>query len=85
MTSAASLPEPGVMLIGADVRAGLKTLEPESVQCVVTSHPYWALRDYGVDGQLGSEASPQEHVSTMVGIFREVRRVLRRDGVVWLN
>lgn len=58
----------------------------ESVQCVVTSPPYWGLRRYDVDGpQIGSEASPGEWVSVMVEVFREIRRVLRPDGTVWLN
>lgn len=57
----------------------------ESVQCVVTSPPYWGLRDYGVAGQMGLEKTPQEYVAKMVEVFREVRRVLRKDGTVWLN
>jgi len=60
-------------------------LADESVQCVVTSPPYWGLRDYGVDGQLGLEKTPEEYVENMVGVFREVRRVLRGDGTLWLN
>jgi DNA modification methylase len=56
-----------------------------SVQCVVTSPPYYGLRDYGVDGQIGSEGSLDEFLSTMVDVMREVRRVLRDDGTVWLN
>jgi len=57
----------------------------ESVHCCVTSPPYWGLRDYGVDGQIGLEASYLDFVSAMVGVFREVRRVLRKDGTLWLN
>jgi DNA modification methylase len=57
----------------------------ESVQCCVTSPPYWGLRDYGVAGQLGLERTPAEYVEKMVAVFREVRRVLRKDGTVWLN
>ena len=56
-----------------------------SVQCCVTSPPYWGLRDYGVDGQIGLEKTPEEYVANMVEVFREVRRVLRDDGCVWLN
>jgi len=63
----------------------LKTLPSESVHCVVTSPPYWGLRDYGVGGQLGLEETPQEYVDHMVEVFREVWRVLREDGVCWLN
>ena len=55
------------------------------MQCVVTSPPYWGLRDYGVGGQLGLEATPEAYVENMVAVFREVRRVLRDDGTVWLN
>jgi len=63
----------------------LKTLEDESVQTCVTSPPYWGLRDYGVDGQLGFEETPEEFVENLVNVFREVRRVLRKDGTLWLN
>ena len=56
-----------------------------SVHCVVTSPPYWGLRDYGVDGQLGLEPTPEEYVADMVAVFREVKRVLRDDGTAWLN
>lgn len=74
-----------VRILVGDVREKLKDLADESVNCVVTSPPYWALRDYGVVGQLGLEPTPQEHVAAMVGVFREVRRVLRKDGVCWVN
>lgn len=60
-------------------------LADESVQCVVTSPPYWGLRDYNVPGQLGLEPTPEEYVANMVAVFREVWRVLRPDGTVWLN
>ena len=63
----------------------LKTFPNESVDMVITSPPYWGLRDYGVEGQLGLESTPEEYVSKMVEIFREVRRVLRKDGTLWLN
>jgi DNA modification methylase len=56
-----------------------------SVQCCVTSPPYWGLRDYGVAGQLGMEATPEAYVQAMVDLFREVRRVLTDDGTLWLN
>ena len=72
-------------VIEGDVREVLKALDDESVQCVVTSPPYWGLRDYGVDDQLGLEATQEEYVENMVDIFREVKRVLRKDGTVWLN
>lgn len=69
--------------IQADAR--LLPLASESVQLVVTSPPYWGLRDYGVDGQIGLERTPEEYVATMVDVFREVGRVLRPDGTVWVN
>ncbi len=68
-----------------DVLARLRELSDESVHCVITSPPYWGLRDYGVEGQLGLESSPEEYVRKLVDVFRQVRRVLRRDGTVWLN
>jgi DNA modification methylase len=68
-----------------DVRDRLREMPDESVHCVVTSPPYWGLRDYGVPGQLGLEATYIEHVETMTAIFGEVRRVLRPDGTLWLN
>jgi len=68
-----------------DARDVLLTLADESVQTVVTSPPYWGLRDYGVDGQIGLEPTPELYVENMVSIFRDVRRVLRSDGTLWLN
>ena len=78
------------MAVKLDMRLGdcldvLPTLEAGSVHCCVTSPPYWGLRDYGVDGQLGLEATPEEYVAKMVEVFRAVRRVLRDDGTLWLN
>jgi DNA modification methylase len=72
------------ILIG-DVRAALRQVPSASVHCCVTSPPYWGLRDYGTAGQLGLEATPEEYVENMVAVFREVRRVLRPDGTLWLN
>ena len=68
-----------------DNRDVLPTLESGSVHCVVTSPPYWGLRDYGVDGQIGLEQTPDAYVVELVAVFREVRRVLRDDGTLWLN
>lgn len=72
------------ILIG-DVLDMLASLPDESVHCVVTSPPYWGLRDYGVAGQIGLEPTIDEYLARMVAVFREVRRVLRRDGTLWLN
>lgn len=72
------------VIIG-DCREVLRTLPDESVHCVVTSPPYWGLRDYGVDGQIGLEPSLSAWVDEMVAVFREVRRVLRADGTCWVN
>jgi len=63
----------------------LKTFPDESIDCVVTSPPYWALRDYGVEGQLGLEPTFQEYVDKLCTIFDEVKRVLRKTGTVWVN
>ncbi len=63
----------------------LRAMPDESVQTCVTSPPYWGLRDYGHDGQLGLEETPEQYVENMVAVFREVRRVLRDDGTLWLN
>lgn len=63
----------------------LRTLPAGSVHCCVTSPPYYALRDYGVDGQIGLEDTPAEFIAALVDVFREVRRVLRDDGTLWMN
>ena len=68
-----------------DCREVLKRLPDESVHCCVTSPPYFGLRDYGVEGQIGLEASVEECVESLVEVFSEVRRVLRADGTLWLN
>ncbi len=72
-------------ILNGDVITCLRSLPDACVQCVVTSPPYWGLRDYGVEGQIGLEPTPEEYVEKMVEVFREVRRVLRDDGVLWLN
>ena len=73
------------MILTGDCLDILPTLEAESVQCCVTSPPYYGLRDYGCAGQIGLEATPEAYVEKLVAVFREVRRVLRDDGTVWLN
>lgn len=72
-------------IINADVIEGLRSLPSDSIHCVVTSPPYWRLRDYGVEGQLGLEKTPGEYIANMVNVFREVRRVMHPTAVLWLN
>ena len=72
-------------IIQGDCIEGLRTLPDASVHCCVTSPPYWGLRDYGHDGQIGLEPTPEAYVARMVEVFREVRRVLRDDGTCWVN
>jgi DNA modification methylase len=74
-----------VRLICGDCLDVLRGLPDESVHCCVTSPPYWGLRDYGVDGQIGLEETPDAYVARMVEVFSEVKRVLREDGTLWLN
>ena len=76
---------PGVRILQGDCRARMSELENCSVQTCITSPPYFGLRDYGVDGQLGLETTPDEYVAKLVEVFREVRRVLKDDGTLWLN
>jgi len=68
-----------------DCVQSLKTMPDESVACCVTSPPYFGLRDYGHDGQIGLESTPDAYVAKIVEVFREVRRVLKKDGTLWLN
>ena len=74
-----------VEILPGDSRDILPQLETQSVQCCVTSPPYWGLRDYDHSAQIGTESSPEEYVENLVGIFREARRVLSDDGTFWLN
>ena len=72
-------------IVHGDALEVLKTFPSDCVQCVITSPPYYGLRDYGVDGQIGLESTPVEYVQKLVEVFREVRRVLKSDGTCWLN
>ena len=72
-------------IICGDAKTVLRTLPENFFQCCVTSPPYWGLRDYGIDGQLGLEDTPTEYVDRMVQVFAEVHRVLKEDGTLWLN
>ena len=74
-----------VRLYHGDVLDVLREMDAESVQTCITSPPYWGLRDYGEAGQIGLEPTPGEYVARLVDVFREVRRVLRDDGTLWLN
>jgi len=74
-----------LQILTGDSLTILPTLAAESVQCCVTSPPYWGLRDYEHSAQIGTESSPEIYVENLVKMFREVRRVLRKDGTFWLN
>lgn len=63
----------------------LKTFPDKSINCCITSPPYYGLRDYGVDGQIGNEDTPEKYIENLVKIFEEVKRVLKDDGTLWLN
>ena len=76
---------PNNTIANGDVLAVLRSWPAESVHCVVTSPPYWGLRDYGEEGQGGMEETMEEHIAWIVEVFREARRVLRPDGTLWLN
>lgn len=73
------------MIYTGDALAVLKTMPSESVNMCVTSPPYYGLRDYGVDGQIGLEETPEAYIERLTDVFREVRRVLRNDGTLWVN
>ncbi len=72
-------------ILQGDALTKLKELESESVNCIMTSPPYWALRDYGVEGQLGLEPTFDEYINKLCDIFEEAKRVLRKDGTCWVN
>jgi DNA modification methylase len=72
-------------ILNGDCIEMMKTLPDQSVNCCVTSPPYFGLRDYGHEGQIGLEETPEAFVQKMVEVFREVKRVLRDDGTLWLN
>jgi DNA modification methylase len=76
---------PTVTIICGDARTELKNIAPGTINCCVTSPPYFGLRDYGVAGQIGLEQTPEAYVAEMVEVFRGVREALREDGTLWLN
>jgi site-specific DNA-methyltransferase (adenine-specific) len=73
------------LIIEGDALQALRMLPEQSIQCVVTSPPYWGLRDYGINGQIGLEKTLPQFLNHLVAIFNEVKRVLRDDGTLWLN
>jgi DNA modification methylase len=74
-----------VRILSGDCRDVLRTLPADSIHMCITSPPYYGLRDYGVEGQLGLEETPEAYIAEMIAVFREVHRVLRPDGTLWLN
>ena len=74
-----------IEILPGDCRQQLTALGSDSVQCCVTSPPYWGLRDYAHPAQIGSESSPEQYVSNLVEVFRQVRRILKPSGTLWLN
>ena len=77
--------EEPVQIISGDVRSKLLEMPDETFHTCITSPPYWGMRDYGHDGQIGAEDELQDYVKNLVSCFRQVRRVLRSDGTFWLN
>jgi site-specific DNA-methyltransferase (cytosine-N4-specific) len=74
-----------VHIVCGDVRETIKEIPEQTFHCCITSPPYWGMRDYGFVGQLGAEEKVQDYINNLVECFREVRRVLRNDGTLWLN
>lgn len=73
------------LIMEGDALYALRLLPSNSIQCVVTSPPYWGLRDYGIEGQIGLESTLPQFINSLVRIFSEVKRVLRSDGILWVN
>lgn len=74
-----------VRILKGDCREVIRELPDEGVHCIVTSPPYWGLRDYGVTGQIGLEDNYVDYVDKIANVFDRLRRLLRKDGTVWLN
>lgn len=72
-------------IISGNILTELRNITDNSIDCCITSPPYYGLRDYGTDGQIGLEETPSEYIEKLVAVFREVRRVLKKDGMLWLN
>lgn len=77
--------EDDIKIVQGDSRRALQSLPDGLFQCCITSPPYWGLRDYGIEGQIGAENEVDAYIADLVSIFREVRRTLRHDGTLWLN
>ena len=73
------------LIVEADALRALEALPAQCAQAVVTSPPYWGLRDYGIEGQIGLEETLPQYLNRLVAVFAQVRRVLRDDGVLWIN
>ena len=73
------------LMLEGDAILALQKLPTESAQCIVTSPPYWGLRDYGIEGQIGLEESLQQYINKLIAVFSEAKRVLKSDGVLWIN
>lgn len=73
------------MIKVGDVREVLKGVEDNTFHCCVTSPPYYGLRDYDLEDQIGLEQTPEEYITELLDVFREVRRTLKKDGTLWLN
>ena len=73
------------LIIESDAAVALQKLPSSSVQCIVTSPSYWGLRDYGIVGQIGLEEKLQQYINKLVSVFSEAKRVLKDDGILWLN
>jgi site-specific DNA-methyltransferase (adenine-specific)/site-specific DNA-methyltransferase (cytosine-N4-specific) len=85
MSEGPALIQSDCTIVVGDSQKVLATLPSESFQCSITSPPYWGLRDYGIEGQIGAENTIDGYINNLVRVFREVRRVLRNDGTLWLN
>ncbi len=85
LTNDGDQPNENFKLIVGDSRYALSYLADDTFQCCITSPPYWGLRDYDIDGQIGAEDEVDEYIADLVAIFREVRRTLRDNGTLWLN
>jgi DNA modification methylase len=72
-------------ILNIDCLTGIKDLSDNSIDCVITSPPYWALRDYGCDGQIGQEETPEQYIETLINLFKEVYRVLKPEGTCFVN